>query len=272
MRNVLAAYRFLNILSLDVAAGAVICASFFARLIDVKILPQGLWSLGLTVWIIYTTDHLLDAKKLDREASTSRHRFHQRHFSSILLFLCAAVLIDITQVYFIRSIVFTAGLGLAFLVLIYFLVQQRIGFLKELLGALLYTAGILLVPMSIKTQVPSWVALLIIQFGITAWVNLLLFSWIDQEKDEKDKHHSFSTAFGHKAAKLILGLLFLANGVLSIAQVILFHSNLWAQVTLIAMNVFLLVIFFRKEFFERNDRYRLLGDAVFLMPLVFLLF
>jgi len=62
----------------------VICASFFARLLDVAILPQGLISLGLTVWIIYTADHLLDAKKFKNKMRlTERHRFHQRHFKVI---------------------------------------------------------------------------------------------------------------------------------------------------------------------------------------------
>ena len=55
-------YRFINILSIDVAIGAVVNARFFAHLFGVPILHQGLISLGLAIWIIYTTDHLLDEK------------------------------------------------------------------------------------------------------------------------------------------------------------------------------------------------------------------
>ena len=271
MKKIIEAYKIINILSLDVAAGAVICSSFFARLVDVEILPQGLISLGLTVWIIYTADHLLDAKKLKQDASTERHRFHQRHFKSLVLLLIVATLIDITQIYFVRSIVFITGLGLAFLVLIYFVIQQRIGFLKELLGTLLYTGGVLLVPLSVNNQLTPSIILLILQFGITAWINLLLFSWIDKPRDEKDKRHSFATTFGLKVTRRILLLLFTVNMVLAVIQLVLSFDTM-AILTLSLMTMFLLLIFLKRDYFEKEDRYRLLGDAVFLLPIIHILF
>jgi 4-hydroxybenzoate polyprenyltransferase len=271
MKKILELYKFINILSLDVAAGAVICASFFARVMNIEILPQGLISLGLTVWIIYTADHLLDAKKLKQEASTRRHRFHQQHFKILLLLLVAAVFLDVTQIYFIRSIVFVAGLSLAFFVGIYFLIQQRIGSFKELLGTLLYTGGVLLVPLSIKHQLSSSVILLIIQFSIIVWINLLLFSWIDKPRDEKDKHHSFATTFGFIVTRRILLLLFSIAAVLIVVQLVMFPINTLAAWILSLMTMFLLLIFLKKDFFEAEDRYRLLGDAVFLLPIIYIL-
>jgi 4-hydroxybenzoate polyprenyltransferase len=252
--------------------GAVVCASFFARLLNVVILPQGLISLGLTVWIIYTADHLLDAKKLKQDASTERHRFHQQHFKSLLVLLAVTALIDLTQIYFIRSIVFIDGLVLAFLVGIYFLVQQRIGFLKELLGTLLYTGGVLLIPLSVGNQFPSSIILLILQFGITAWINLLLFSWIDKPRDEKDKHHSFATTFGLMVTQRILLFLFTVVAVLAIIQLLMFSFYTMATLILTLMTTFLLLIFLKKDYFEKNDRYRLLGDAVFLLPTLYILY
>lgn len=272
MQNFFRAYQIVNILSLDVAAGAVISASFFARIFGVTILPQGFISLGLTVWIIYTADHLLDAKKLKQEASTERHRFHQQHAKLLLAIMILAIVIDVTQIYFIRSIVFLAGLGLAFLVMIYFLVQQRLGFLKELFGTLLYTGGVLLIPLSVKNQLNALSILLILQFGITAWINLLLFSWIDKPRDEKDKHKSFATTFGQNVTRKILVFLFVANAILTIVQLTKFSFNSMAIMIFILMNAFLLLIFLRKNYFERGDRYRLLGDAVFLLPLIYILF
>ena len=271
MKKIRATYTIINILSLDVAAGAVICASFFARLLNVVILQQGLISLGLTVWIIYTADHLLDAKKLKQDASTERHRFHQQHFKSLLLMLIVAVLIDVTQIYFIRSMVFLAGLGLAFFVGIYFLVQQRIGFLKELLGTLLYTGGVLLIPLSVNNQLSSSIILLILQFGITAWINLLLFSWIDKQRDEKDKHHSFATTFGLIVTQRVLLFLFAVVAVLTIIQLVMFSFNMIATSIPAFMTMFLLLIFLKRDYFEKEDRYRLLGDAVFLLPIIYLI-
>jgi 4-hydroxybenzoate polyprenyltransferase len=214
---------------------------------------------------------LLDAKKLKQEASTQRHRFHQRHFKILLFLLVVAVFVDLIQIYFIRSIVFVAGLSLAFFVGIYFLIQQRIGSLKELLGTLLYTGGVLLVPLSLKHQLSSSVILLIIQFGIIVWINLLLFSWIDKPKDEKDRHHSFATTFGFTVTKKILLSLFSLLAVLAIVQLVLSPINTLAVWILSLMAMFLLLIFLKKDFFEAEDRYRLLGDAVFLLPVIYLL-
>jgi len=58
-------YQFINVLSLDVVAGAMVSALFFARIFKVQILPWGVLALGLTVWTIYTTDHLVDAKRVN---------------------------------------------------------------------------------------------------------------------------------------------------------------------------------------------------------------
>src|SRR5688572_9142526 len=92
-------YRLMNILSIDVVAGATVSALFFAKIFDVQVRPFGLLALGVTVWAIYTLDHLRDAKKIRHEASTERHRFHQRHFKVLTVLLCAAVLIDIVLVF-----------------------------------------------------------------------------------------------------------------------------------------------------------------------------
>lgn len=270
MKKIVEAYKMINILSLDVAAGTMVCASFFARVMNVKILPQGLISLGLTVWIIYTADHLLDARKLKQDASTERHRFHQRHFRSLTLLLIVVTIINLTQIYFLRSKVFIDGLVLAFLVGIYFLVQQRIPFLKELLGTLLYTGGVVLIPLSVNDQLSLSNILLILQFGITAWINLLLFSWIDKPRDEKDKHHSFATTFGYKMTKGVLLFLFVVIAVLVAIQFVIF-SDMKAAGIISLMGTILLLIFWRRDYFEKEDRYRLLGDAIFLLPILYLI-
>ena len=270
MKKILGTYKIINILSLDVAAGAMICATFFALTLGVEILPQGLASLGLTVWIIYTADHLLDARKLQQDASTERHRFHQRHFKILLIVLVVAVLVDVTQIYFIRSMVFMAGLVLAFLVLIYFLIQQRIGFVKELLGTLLYTGGVLLIPLSVNHQFSLTTSLLILQFGITVWINLLLFSWIDKPRDEKDKHHSFATTFGFKITQRVLLFLFAIVAFLAVIQWAMFSFDTMATLTILFMDTLLLLIFIKNDYFEKEDRYRLLGDAVFVLPIIYI--
>src|SRR6478609_8154698 len=144
MRKLNRLYRQLNLLSLDVVAGVVICAVFFSEIFDVHIRPQGLVTLALTVWIIYTTDHLLDAHRIQGTASTERHRFHQQNFLLLFIFLGIGTIINVILIFFIREAVFLWGLWLIGFVVFYLLFQKWLRFFKELIAALLYSGGVML--------------------------------------------------------------------------------------------------------------------------------
>ena len=124
MNKLIRFYRLLNILSIDVATGAVCCAAWFAVLFEVNLRPYALISLGLTVWIIYTIDHLLDARKVKEPASTDRHRFHQENFTLLFGVVVLAIVLDLFFVFFIRRIVFQSGIILSCIMVVYFLLQQ----------------------------------------------------------------------------------------------------------------------------------------------------
>ena len=80
-------YKWFQVLSLDVALGAVATAMFVAKQLDVSPAPYAFTSLGITVWLIYTFDHLLDGQEIKGEALTYRHRYHQRYFFPIIAFM-----------------------------------------------------------------------------------------------------------------------------------------------------------------------------------------
>src|SRR6476659_9916470 len=90
-------YKLANILSLDVVAGAVICSIFFSQVFNTVIRVSGIISLALSVWIIYTVDHLLDARRITRQASTVRHRFHQKNQKILYSVLLLAFLVVVSQ-------------------------------------------------------------------------------------------------------------------------------------------------------------------------------
>src|SRR5687767_3029402 len=113
MKTVIKFYRLLNILSIDVALGSVCCAAWFAEIFNVNLKPYVLMALGLTVWIIYTIDHLLDARKIHVSASTERHRYHQTNFTPLLYALLIALLVDLIFVFLLRRIVFQWGIVLS---------------------------------------------------------------------------------------------------------------------------------------------------------------
>src|SRR5258708_19860438 len=148
MKKLVQFYQLANLLSIDVVAGAVVSGLFIARILQVHILPWGLAVLGLTVWVIYTTDHLLDARRLGAPAATARHRFHQSHFRELVMVLAVVVVIDVAMTFLIRKPVLSSGLALAGMVGIYLLIQHSLKSLKELSATLLYCSGVALPPLS----------------------------------------------------------------------------------------------------------------------------
>lgn len=264
-------YQHINILSLDIVAGAVICALFFAKIFQVQIKTFGLLALGLTVWIIYTVDHLRDAKKIKHRASTQRHRFHQQHFQPLFFVLCLVIVLDTITIFFIRRQVFEWGLILSAMVILYLIAQHSLRFLKELFIASLYTCGVLLLSVTLaKVEVGLTHYLLILQFGCIAWINLVLFSWFDQVFDLRDEQNSFVTIAGERATRLLLCVLFGFNFFITLIQIIL-QGPLTPVLILFAMNMVLFIIFMWRTAFAKNDLYRLIGDAIFLFPIFFLI-
>lgn len=264
-------YRYFNLLSIDIAAGAVAGACFFASLLDVVVRPHAFACLGLTVWIIYTTDHLLDANKIKGTASTARHRFHQRNFNLLSVMVIAASAVDVVLIFFIKKPVLYGGFLIASVVGLYLMVHRRLAFLKEVVVALLYSAGILLpsLPVTSVQLLPVHYTLFILFFN-TALINLIMFSWFDLKHDLTDKTQSFVTVTGEKTAGTTLTVLFVANALLGVYGMIEWRSVMY-PVVLILMNVTLLLILLFRERFVSHDSYRLLGDAVFLFPLIAIL-
>lgn len=271
MQQILRWYRYVNILSLDIAGGAVISALFFAGILHVQILPYGLMALALTVWIIYTADHLRDAKTIKTTASTERHRFHQRHFNILGVFLAVAAGVDLVIILYTRKPVLEWGIYLGVIVALYLIVQRYLKFLKETFIAVLYTLGVLLPSVSVTNQ-PLTVShfLLFTQFALVALMNLLIFSWYDHDDDLRDQQRSFSTSIGKTAVTKVIFVIaavdFLIGGFLIV-------SGFWepAVVIVIIMCLLHLLVLFLSEQLRVHDRYRYAADAVFFLPLVFVL-
>ena len=268
MKKIRSLYSIINILSVDVALGAVCSALFFAKLLHVTILPYGLISLGLSVWIIYTADHLLDASKMSIEASTARHRFHQQHFKTLSILCSIAALGTAVMICFIRKPVFVGGVVLVAVVGVYLLAHRFVKFPKEIFIAILYTSGVLLPSASVTLiTLSQWPWSLIIQFTLTAFLNLILFSWFDRVSDHRDGSMSFVTTMGEKNSVIVIWIVPGLNALLLVVS-----SDLVASSILILMNIILILIFIKQESLRKGEAFRLIGDAVFLLPILYLLF
>ena len=123
------------------------------------------------------------------------------------------------------------------------------------------------------TQIPINfpLALIIGEFMLTALLNLLLFSWFDRDNDREDKRESFVTLAGERGSKGFVVALFLLNSVLMISTAFYIPTMTGNIAILMLMNGILAFMLIRPNYFQPNDRFRILGDAVFLLPIIYLL-
>ncbi len=269
MKKVIKPYRLFNLLSLDVAFGAVVGSLFFSKIYDLAPSYSSLISLGLTVWIIYTADRLLDVQDLKNGAASERHRFHQRDKKKLKYWLVLVIIIDAVLIFFMPISVIKNGIILSLVMVIYIVLRKRLHISKELVVAALYTAGVVL-PAWPENQMRPVQYLPILLFFLTALINLIIFSWYEKENDLRDKQNSIATLVDEATIQNILIGLFVIT--FSISFYLFFQPAYhFISLVFIAMVTTLLLIFRYKKFFAMNDYYRLVGDVVFLFPMAYLL-
>jgi hypothetical protein len=272
MKSALKFLRLLNNLSIDVVSGAIASSIFFSTVFQTPISVLVLTLLGLSVWIIYTVDHLLDVKNSKPVVISDRHIFHQQNSKSIKLGLATALILTSFLVFQMPNTITYAGVVLAVIVGAYIFFNNRLGASKELVAALFYCAGVCLPALVfVETQIPLVHRLLITQFFITALTNLILFALMERDEDKANRFNSIATLKSVKQVNFLLVLLFLVSIGLFLFQVQL--SMHWMPSgILFFMNLVLCVLFiFQNASFVRRH-YRLIGDGIFLMPIVILLF
>lgn len=269
MKRVGSVLRYLNLLSIDVAAGAAIGAAFFAQVLGVGLFPQAYVVLGLTVWIIYTMDHLLDAYYLDKPASTARHLLHQKHFRPLVWLLAGAVVVDITLVLFIRRQLMVPGFIVGMMCAGYLLLNRWLRYVKEVVGTLLYTGGVLLPALSLNHDLTIGQQLIVVEFGLIVFINMLLFARMSYETDVRDRQQSLITTIGPGPGNWLIASCFVCLAVV----IVIAGPGIGVATTsiMITMAGLLLVIFLFPAYFRSGERYRFFGDAIFLLPGILLL-
>lgn len=268
-RSVTRIYELISILSLDVVAGAVVCAMFFIKVLHTHS-TYALIPLALTVWIIYTADHLLDARRIGHVASSARHRFHQLHFEKLRIAVVLALGFDLLSLWFVSRAVILGGVVLAVLVVILMLMQRALPWLREIIVSVLYTCGILL-PSIAEARINYTIAhsLLFIQFSLVALTNLLVLSWLDRESDFKDGLPSFALIAGLRMSRVLIWTSFVLSMALTLAQV--YYVTLkWPALIVGTMEVVLLLIYAGKQRPDRQLLQRMIGDGVFIIPVLYL--
>ncbi|UJP66293.1 hypothetical protein [Mongoliitalea daihaiensis] len=223
-------WSFTNVLSLDVVLGAMGGMYFFQRLFEVIVGIEFYILLGIAVWSIYTTDHLLDASNRSNAALSLRHEFHRKYRKVIVLGLIfalpSALLLVILSpsVYpiLIPALFLAAGIAVWY-VLLYFK-RKKVSFLKELMTAFFYIVGIAFAPLLLSNEFPEPMQLLLaFLYFLLALINLLILSYFDRRYDQLHAFASISGSLDSRMhERLCFNMLNFTIGVLLISLVLAF--------------------------------------------------
>ncbi len=264
-------YRYLAWLSLDVTAGAVVFMHFLSREFEILVHWSEMTALGISVWLIYSIDHILDARAA-KEPISPRREFHKQRIHFLLFLNVFVLCIGFWVLAQLTTDVLIAGGIIAFVALGYlvFVRIERLSGIKEVQIAIGYTGGVSLVPLLYLEKILVWHWMSIVLLFLIALGNLILFSWFELNQDQKEGFTSLVQTLGTKRTKTILEVVFIANilGALIMYQ---FGGTLTLAIFFLLAGAINFCISKYKNFFEQHDRYRIIGDAVFLLPILWLL-
>jgi 4-hydroxybenzoate polyprenyltransferase len=265
LRSTLTLFRLFNSLSVDVVAGALCSSLFFSSVLAIYPTWEALCALGLTVWIIYTFDHLLDVSKPPPSIRTARHQLHQKFFRIFVVSIGIAAALLIFLLLLIDAETIKAGLWGGLFLLTYFLLK-RYGIIKEVLIAGGYTMGVLLPSLVSISSLTTDQVLIIICFFLIVFYNVVLFALFDDTPDRLAGHVSIVHLIGNKKTQYLLTVLFVGSS--GIALFLLVKGYFTYAGILLLMSCLLFVIQQNKCYFETYDRFRVVGDAIFILPVL----
>lgn len=251
---------------------------FFAHILRLTIKIEVIVILGLTVWIIYTLDHLMDVKKTNSQPNSPRHVFHFQNEKllqlavGIIFLIVIILLIGLPSLYFlIIPGTILAGIIACCLGVIYYF-GKKIAFMKEFLIAAFYVLGITLAPYALyENPIPTPFYALALLYFLVAWINLLILSYLDKESDQKDGFDSVVNWIAPKKLKRFIQIL-VSLGIffslyLLLSQISYFH--IYTSVLLLMLLIH--IVYFLDEKNPKETTRKIL-EASFLLPFLVLLF
>ena len=262
-------YRYIRWLSLDIVLGAVVLLHYLGNFYSVTFPASVYLALASAVWLIYTLDHLIDARKVESPTS-DRHRFHKKHLRTLQKASMMVLMVALVNVFFLPEVIIRNGTLLAsactgYLLLV-FLSRKR--WVKEFWVALIYAMGIFLAPFSMG-QMGGWDVFLLSQLILIAFLNLIIFSFYDHELDQHDGFHSIVVRLGRKNSAIAIHGISLLTLALTLTGWAISAQQI--ELVFLLMSVALYNVFLFPVFFHRHERFRIVGDAVFFLPSAFLI-
>lgn len=275
-----AVFSYAEILSIDICIGVIGSGALAASLLHAKMRLVWWFILPAAVWVIYTADHLLDAKKIGKEIVNARHKFHREHFT-VLAILAAIVALGclIAAPLYLSDLVLQGGLFLCLLAALHlalaFWGKIRIG--KEISVAVVYSLGVWFGPYLRRECSVSW--LHITGFGLfilAALLNLFMNSIMEYEMDKRENLRFATGIFSLNRIRVfvMVSSWFSSLAILIILKYVIKHR---LEMSVLAGFCFLFVlcavpgfIISDEAFYKKDRRYRVLAEWIFALGILLL--
>jgi hypothetical protein len=191
----------------------VLWLHLFAASVHAELAPSITLVLGLTVWLIYVADRLLDAFAADRTSyQSARHRFHRTHRNVLLPLLIAALALTLWGCFQLDAPTLQFGMLMILIVAGYFGAVHGIGskwrFPKEAVVALVFGIGTFFPAWIHSPRSSSAMAIPLAFFIVICWLNVVLIEhveWIGINRDRLEIPHASTLAAGAHLPSIGIG-------------------------------------------------------------------
>ncbi len=272
--NLRSLYEKLNWLSIDVVLGAV-CSYRMATL-----LPAGQgqihWPtamvLASVVFMIYVLDRLLDNSA--GVQATARHQFQYQYKLLIIRVLIGISIVASILLFWLPKPVLLLGIGVGMVVMLYlWLVKKNnskgwFEAAKDIIVPMVYTVATFGIGLIMQKIIPIESYLLTMAFWLVAQQNLFIISYF--ESFEAEESSSLPIVWGQETTRKILTALLMVILLLCLGAALLtdFHYAARVAFLLACMGGVQHYIVRHQQYWLFENRYRLVIDAVFLLPIL----
>ena len=262
--------HFVQNLSLDITAGAVVMSFFVAHLLGVALTVSMVIGLAIAIWLIHTLDHLKDAVHSQLPVLNPRHAFHRKYIKELIIGVLVAFGLGLWNLFRLPQRTILFGSVLVILVALYFayLHFSKHSLRKEYLAALIYTAGVSLAPLSLAEQVNRHEMLVILQIFLLALVNLMVIPLYEFSLDLSDGQFSIVTQRGKRAVRQSAIVLLVLVLLMAFWMMASWPAIFYEELVLLAMALVLVILLAFQRLFGRYQLYRVLADGIFFLPLI----
>jgi hypothetical protein len=262
-------WLYFNLLSLDAPSVAISWQLLFAKCSRIEIQPITVIVLGLTVWLIYVADRLLDVLRDKAPLATSRHQFHHRHKTAIAVSITAASLLLAASLPQLRPALLHEGFGLAAIVGLYFAGihltpgAARKACPKEFVVGTVFAVGTCLAPCAVDAE-PGKLILPAILFAVLCCLNcsaIEVWEWTRFGASPQSRPHPSALWFARRLRPI-------AVFVALVAAFLFFSLGANLLFAALAISAFALLWLDKEQYRLSNDLLRVLADIPLLSPLL----